>query len=50
MIDIDRLIEIWVEEARKKALDDDLSWWRGALANLRPDDESSGNDAPGSSP
>jgi hypothetical protein len=56
MISIDELIEIWVRahkealSAREKmASDDDLSWWRDACRFLRPTDESSVNDAPGSS-
>jgi hypothetical protein len=53
MIPIDELlIEIWVR-AHKEALatcaDDDLSWWREACQYLRPDAESSAQDAPGSS-
>ena len=43
MIQIDELIETWVR-VHKEALatcahDDDLSWWRVALANLRPTPE-----------
>jgi hypothetical protein len=32
MIPIDELIEMWIRAH-------DLSWWREALANLRPTDE-----------
>ena len=32
MIEIDELVEIWVG-VHKEAHDDDLSWWREALAN-----------------
>jgi hypothetical protein len=44
MTPIDELIEIWVR-AHKEVLatthahDDDLSWWREALAKLRPTPE-----------
>jgi hypothetical protein len=52
MIEIDELVEIWVE-AHKEVLaahaDDDLSWWREACRFLSPDDESSARGAPGSS-
>ena len=55
LIPIDELVEIWVE-AHKEVLamtcahDSDLSWWREACKYLRPDAESSAQDAPGSSP
>jgi hypothetical protein len=40
LISIDELVETWAR-AHKEALaacaqDDDLSWWREALASLRP--------------
>jgi hypothetical protein len=44
LIPLDELIEIWVR-AHKEALatsahdDDQLGWWREALANLRPTPE-----------
>ena len=50
MIEIDELIEIWVEACRRRQVlnKDDLSWWREACQYLRPDAESSVDDAPGS--
>jgi hypothetical protein len=53
VIPIDELIEIWIrvhkEVLATYAHDDDLSWWREACQCLRPTDESSVQDAPGSS-
>jgi hypothetical protein len=47
MIPIDEVVETWIK-ARKEALaacahDDDLGWWREAMAHLRPTPE---DDAP----
>jgi hypothetical protein len=39
LIPFDELVEIWVrahEEVRAACADDDLGWWREAMANLRP--------------
>jgi hypothetical protein len=43
LIPLDQLVEIWAK-AHEEALamcaqDDDLGWWREAMANLRPTDE-----------
>ena len=66
MIDIDTMIEIWVAESRARRAEavlksmrarhavsehgNELAWWHEACRLLRPDAESSDNDAPGSSP
>jgi hypothetical protein len=34
VIAIDELVEMWTRKGA--AHDDDLSWWREAMANLRP--------------
>ena len=55
LIPFDELIEIWVRvheetSSRLEVLDvENLSWWREAYQYLRPTDESSAQDAPGSS-